>query len=71
MRKCGIARQATEGTARVMRHICSACWVTKATDTQSEYVILIASKRHPNFGKRASILLSQYTACLFYLKQGE
>jgi len=33
----GTARQATDGN--IMRYIHTACWITKATDTHSEYVI--------------------------------
>jgi hypothetical protein len=34
-----------------------ACWITTATDTQSEYVILIASPQQKLLRERASILL--------------
>jgi hypothetical protein len=41
--KYGTARQATDdNTIRRMRFV---CWITKATDTDSEYVILIAVPR--------------------------
>jgi len=39
MEKCGRARQVTDNTIRYTRF---ACWVIKATDTHSEYVILAA-----------------------------
>ena len=41
--KCGTARQATgDDITRRMRF---ACWITKATDTHSEYVILMTFPR--------------------------
>jgi len=36
--KYGIAGQATD--YKIIRHIRIVCWITKATDTHSEYVIL-------------------------------
>jgi hypothetical protein len=39
--KYGTVRQATNDN--IIRRMRFACWITKATDTQSEYVILIAS----------------------------
>jgi len=41
--KCGRARQATDGNIIGCMRI--ACWITKATDTHSEYVIFIALTR--------------------------
>jgi hypothetical protein len=38
--KYGTARQATEDN--IMRRMRITCWITKATDRHSEYVILIA-----------------------------
>ena len=38
--KCGRARQATDDN--IIRRIRIACWITKATNTHSEYVILTA-----------------------------
>ena len=43
---CCTARQATHGNTR------SACWIPKATDTHSEYVILIAFSRQQRFRER-------------------
>jgi len=34
---CGTARQATHD--QIVRHICFACWITKAKNTHSDYVI--------------------------------
>jgi hypothetical protein len=38
--KYGVARQATDDN--IIRRMRVACWITKATDTHSEYAILIA-----------------------------
>ena len=37
MGKCGTARQATVDSVKQSMHF--ACWITKATNTHSEYVI--------------------------------
>jgi len=44
MGKYCAARQATDDNT--MRCMLFACWITKATDTHSEYVIIIAFPRH-------------------------
>jgi hypothetical protein len=41
--KCGTARQATEDS--IIRRMLFACWITKATHTYSERVILISFAR--------------------------
>ena len=41
-----------------------ACWITNATDTHSEYVMLIAFPRQQWLLERASILRYTYIACL-------
>jgi hypothetical protein len=41
--KYGAARQATDHN--IIRRMRFACWITKATDTRSQYVILIAFPR--------------------------
>jgi len=38
--KCARAKQPTDDS--IIQRMCFACWITKATDTYSEYVILIA-----------------------------
>ena len=43
MEKCGRAGQATDDD--ILRHMYIACWITKVTDTHSEYVIIIAFPR--------------------------
>ena len=44
-----------------------ACWITKATDTHSENVILIAFPTQQWFHVRASVLLYMYIVCLVTL----
>ena len=41
-----------------------ACWITKGTNTHSEYVILIAFPLQKWLHERASMLRYTYTACL-------
>jgi hypothetical protein len=56
------ARQATnDNTIRRMRF---ACWITMATDTQSEYVLLIGFPRQELLSERASMLRFTYVTCL-------
>jgi hypothetical protein len=60
--KYGRAGQATDDNiTRLMR---IAYWITKATNTDSEYVILIAFALQQWLGERASLLLYMYIACL-------
>ena len=40
------------------------CWIPKAQNTQSEYVILIAFPRQQWLHEHASILLYMHTVCL-------
>jgi hypothetical protein len=49
--KYGTARQATNNN--IIRRMRFACWITKATDTHSEYVILIAFPRQQWLRERA------------------
>jgi hypothetical protein len=39
-----------------IRRMCIACWIPKATDTHSEYVILIAFPPQRWWHERASVL---------------
>ena len=41
-----------------------ACWITKATDTHSEYVILNSFPLQQRLHELASMLLYTYIACL-------
>jgi hypothetical protein len=60
--KRGTARQTTDDNKT--RRTRFACWITKATDTHSEYVILIAFPRQQWLRKRASMLRYTYIVCL-------
>jgi hypothetical protein len=59
--KCGKAGQATDDS--ITRCMCFACWITKATDTHSKYVILIAFPWQQWLCKHASVLHCVYIAC--------
>jgi hypothetical protein len=62
VKKYATAGQATDGNKiRLMRF---ACWVTKATDTYSEYVMLTAFPRQQWLRESASILHYTYIASL-------
>jgi hypothetical protein len=56
----GTARQATDDN--IIRRIRFACWITKATDTHSEYVILIAFPRQLVTRTRLNVTL--YVHCM-------
>ena len=58
--KRGTAGQATDVTIWRMRF---KCWIPKATDTHSEYVIVTAFRQHQWIGERASMLPHLYIAC--------
>jgi hypothetical protein len=59
--KYGTARQATDDI--ITRRMRFACWITKATDIHSKYVILIAFPRQQWLRERASVLHYTYIAC--------
>jgi hypothetical protein len=59
--KYGRARQATDDN--IIRRMRFACWITKATDTHSQHVILIAFLRQW-LRERPSILRYTYIACI-------
>ena len=51
------------------QRMCTPCWIPKATDTPSEYVILISFLRQQLLHERAWMLRYTYIACLvFHLK---
>jgi hypothetical protein len=54
MEKYGMAGQDTDDS--IIRRMRFACWINKATDTHSEYVILIAFPRQQWLRERASML---------------
>jgi hypothetical protein len=60
--KYGKAGQATDDN--IIERMPFACWITKATDTHSEYVILISFPRQQWLRERASMLrLRVYCPC--------
>jgi hypothetical protein len=61
--KCGTAGQATDDN--IIWGMRFAYWITKATDTYSEYVILIAFLRQQWLSRRASFLRYSTLAVLF------
>jgi len=57
---------ATQDTAdNITKHTWFACWINKAKDIKSEYVIHIAFRRHKRLRERPS-LLGLYIHCLSY-----
>jgi hypothetical protein len=58
--KYGRAGEATNGS--IQRSMRFACWITKATDTHSEYVIFVASPRQKYLRKGVSMLRCPYIA---------
>jgi len=56
------------GRPQMTWRMCIACWITKATNIHSEYVILIAFPLQQCLHDSASVLCHMYTACLVYLK---
>ena len=54
MEKCGTARKATDDN--IIRRMRFARWMAKATDTHSEYAILIAFTLQKLLNERASML---------------
>jgi hypothetical protein len=60
--ECCIAREATNGY--ITRRMRFACWITKATNTRSEYVILVAFPRQQWLRERTSMLRPTHTPCL-------
>jgi hypothetical protein len=63
--KYGRAMQATDDN--IIRRMRFACWVTKATDTHSDYVILIAVPRQHWLRERASVLHYSPFPVLFFI----
>jgi hypothetical protein len=50
---------------RTIQRTLFACWITKATDAHSEYVILIALCRQKWLRERASMIRYTYIACYY------
>ena len=62
--ECGRAGQVTGGNTIWLMRL--TCWITKATDTHSEYVILIAFQRQEWLRERSSLLCCTYVVCFFF-----
>jgi hypothetical protein len=60
--KFSTVRQATDDN--IIRRMRFACWITKATDTHTEYVILIPFPRLQWLRERASVLPYAYDSSL-------
>jgi hypothetical protein len=57
VRKCRKYRTAGQATDdNIIRRVLVVCWITKATDTNSEYVVIIAFPWQQWLRERASIL---------------
>jgi hypothetical protein len=65
MEKYCTAGQATD--ENIIRRMRTACWIPKATDTDSEYVILIAFTLQQWLHERASTLRYTYIDCFVEL----
>jgi len=63
--KYGITRQVSDDN--IKRRTRFPCWITKATDTHSEYVILIAFTWQQWLCERVSMLRYTYIACHVFL----
>jgi len=51
----------------IIRRMCFACWITKVTDTHSEYIILFAFARQQMFTRtRLSVRFVRKLHCLSY-----
>jgi hypothetical protein len=61
--KCGTARQGTDDS--IISRMCFACWITKATDALSEYVILIAFPRQKFLRESGYVLM--YTQIAYFV----
>ena len=66
MEKYGRARQATHDN--IIRRMRFACWITKAIDTHSEYIILIAFAMQLWLRERATLRYVIRTLPIFYKK---
>jgi hypothetical protein len=53
-KKCGTAGEATDNN--ITKRMPFTCWITRATNTHSEYVILNALRRQQCFHERVSVL---------------
>ena len=65
MEKHSTSRQATDD--HVIRRMRTACWIPKATDTHSEYVMLIAFPLQQWSHERPLMLRYMYTVFISYV----
>ena len=63
MEKYGRVGQSTDGS--------TACWIPKAKNIHSEYVILTAFPSQQWLGERVSVLRYTYIACLVLVTNGQ
>ena len=66
-------KQCTAGQARgnnIMWCMCILCWIPKATNTHSDYVILNAFPPEQWLHERASMLRCTYIACFIISVRG-
>jgi hypothetical protein len=59
--KCDRIRQSTEGN--IIQRMCHACWITKATDTQSEHAIFFLWHGNNGYTNALQCYVSTYVAC--------
>jgi hypothetical protein len=64
--KYGRGRQATDDD--IIRRMRISCWITKATDTHSEYVILIIFHGNNGYTDAPQYHVYMYIACLVISK---
>ena len=62
MEKCGIERQVTGDN--IIWRMSFICWIIKATDIRSEYVIFIVFPWQKCLHESAPVSRNAYTACL-------
>jgi hypothetical protein len=58
--ECGTPRQVTD--ENIIWRMRFVCWITKATDIHSEYIIIIAFSTATMVSERASVLRYTYIA---------
>jgi hypothetical protein len=70
MRKCGKIFLKRGRPQMTIRRMCISCWIPKATNTHSQYVILIAFPLQQWLHERASMLRYTYIASLILFGDG-
>ena len=69
-RQCGKIPNRKIGNILVIRLMRFACWISKATDTHSEYELLIAFPQQQWLRECTSVLRFTYIASLVIVKPG-